>query len=173
MPGVTCDDRWVAENESVVQVDGEVFTIRAARRADLPDVVAMLADDPLGRAREGAPPAAYETAFAAIDADPRQLLAVMTTSAGAVVGTLQLTTIPGLSRGGALRGQIEAVRVHSGHRGRGLGSPFVRWAVDEARRRGCAVVQLTTDKSRVDAHRFYRRLGFVDSHIGMKLDLRG
>jgi len=173
MPGVTCDDRRVIENESAVEVDGEVFTVRAARPADLPELVAMLADDPLGSAREGAPPAAYEQAFAAIDADPRQLLAVLTAAGGAIVGTLQLTTIPGLSRGGALRGQIEAVRVHSGHRGRGLGSPFIRWAIDEARRRGCAIVQLTTDRSRVDAHRFYERLGFVDSHIGMKLDLRG
>lgn len=98
---------------------------------------------------------------------------LLTAPDGAVVGTLQLTVIPGLSRGGALRGQIEAVRVHSELRGRGLGGPFVRWAIDEARRRGCAMVQLTTDRSRVDAHRFYARLGFVDSHIGMKLDLRG
>ena len=172
MPVVTCDDRWVIENESV-EVGGEVFAVRAARRADLPDIVAMLADDPLGSAREGAPPAAYESAFEAIDADPRQLLAVLTAADGAVVGTLQLTTIPGLSRGGALRGQIEAVRVHSRWRGRGLGGPFLRWAIGEARRRGCAVVQLTTDRSRVDAHRFYERLGFVDSHVGMKLDLRG
>ena len=173
MPEVTCDDQRVIEDESAVEVGGDVFTVRAARPADLPDLVAMLADDPLGSVREGAPPAAYEAAFEAIDADPRQLLAVLTTADGAIVGTLQLTVIPGLSRGGALRGQIEAVRVHSGFRGRGLGGPFVRWAIDEARRRGCALVQLTTDRSRVDAHRFYTRLGFVDSHVGMKLDLRG
>jgi GNAT superfamily N-acetyltransferase len=166
MSEVTCDDRGVIEDEKVVAVGGDVFTVRAARPADLPDVVTMLADDPLGSAREGAPPAAYEAAFEEIDADPRQLLAVLTAADGAIVGTL-------LSRGGALRGQIEAVRVHSGLRGRGLGGPFVRWAIDEARRRGCAMVQLTTDRSRVDAHRFYARLGFVDSHIGMKLDLRG
>ncbi|MGI5126624.1 GNAT family N-acetyltransferase [Pseudonocardia sp. CA-107938] len=133
----------------------------------------MLADDPLGSTREGAPLAAYEAAFEAIDADPRQLLAVLEAADGVVVGTLQLTVIPGLSRGGALRAQIEAVRVHSAYRGRRLGSPFIRWAIDEARRRGCVLVQLTTDKSRVDAHRFYRRLGFVDSHVGMKLSLQG
>jgi GNAT superfamily N-acetyltransferase len=160
------------EDLGAVEVGGDVFTVREARQADLPELVGMLADDPLGSRREGAAPAAYEAAFAAIDADPRQLLAVLTAADGAIVGTLQLTMIPGLSRGGALRGQIEAVRVRSGYRGRGLGSPFIRWAVDEARRRGCAVVQLTTDRSRVDAHRFYQRLGFVDSHIGMKLDLR-
>lgn len=152
-------------------MDGARFTVRPATRADLPDLVTMLADDPLGRSREGAPAPVYEAAFDRIDADPNQLLAVLTGPAGAVVGTLQLTVIPGLSRGGATRGQIEAVRIRADHRGRGLGGPFVRWAVDEARRRGCALVQLTTDRSRRDAHRFYARLGFVDSHVGMKLDL--
>ncbi|MFC4944894.1 GNAT family N-acetyltransferase [Pseudonocardia sp. GCM10023141] len=131
----------------------------------------MLADDPLGSIREGATPEAYGSAFDLIDADPNQLLACLVTEPGAVVGMLQLTTIPGLSRGGALRGQIEAVRIHSAHRGAGLGSPFLQWAVDEARRRGCVLVQLTTDRSRADAHRFYERLGFVDSHLGFKLVL--
>ena len=86
-----------------------------------------------------------------------------------VVATLQLSVLPGLSRQGALRGQVEAVRVAAGHRGRGLGAAMLRWAIEEARRRGCALVQLTTDKSRDDAHRFYERLGFVASHQGMKL----
>ena len=161
------------DDAQAVRVDGETFTVRRARRADLPQLVAMLADDELGRSREAAPPTAYEEAFDRIDADPNQLLAVLTTAEGSIVGTLQLTTIAGLSRGGALRGQIEAVRVHSAHRGSGLGRPFVQWAIDEARRRGCVLVQLTTDRSRVDAHRFYDRLGFVDSHVGMKLDLTG
>lgn len=147
------------------------YFVRRARREDLPGLVAMLTDDPLGATREGAPPAAYGSAFETIDADPRQLLACLVTESGALVGTLQLTMIPGLSRGGALRGQIEAVRVHSAHRSRGLGTPLLRWAVDEARRRGCAIVQLTTDRSRADAHRFYERLGFVDSHRGFKLTL--
>jgi len=147
------------------------------RRAELPDVtavVALLAADQLGVSRDGvrdaADCAAYEAAFAAIDADPAQLL-VVAEAAGQVVGTLQLTFIPGLARRGALRAQIEAVRVADRLRGTGLGSAMLRWAIDEARQRGCALVQLTTDKSRGDAHRFYRRLGFVASHEGMKLTL--
>jgi GNAT superfamily N-acetyltransferase len=147
------------------------------RRAELPDVtavVALLAADQLGVSRDGVRDAtdraAYEAAFAAIEADPAQLL-VVAEAEGQVVGTLQLTFIPGLARRGALRAQIEAVRVADGLRGSGLGSAMLRWAIDEARRRGCAMVQLTTDKSRGDAHRFYRRLGFVASHEGMKLTL--
>jgi GNAT superfamily N-acetyltransferase len=147
------------------------------RRAELPDVTAvidLLAADQLGLSRDGVRDAtdraAYEAAFAAIDADPAQLL-VVAEAVGQVVGTLQLTFIPGLARRGALRAQIEAVRVAEGLRGTGLGSAMLRWAIDEARRRGCALVQLTTDKARGDAHRFYRRLGFVASHEGMKLTL--
>ena len=93
--------------------------------------------------------------------------------AGAVVGTLQLTVLPGLARGGALRAQLEAVRVGSAHRSRGLGAAMIRWAIDEARRRGCGLVQLTTDKARTEAHRFYEGLGFVASHEGLKLPLSG
>lgn len=147
------------------------------RRAVLPDVTAivgLLAADQLGISRDGVRDAidraAYEAAFVTIDADPAQLL-VVAEAAGQVVGTLQLTIIPGLARHGALRAQIEAVRVAGGLRGTGLGSAMMRWAIDEARRRGCALVQLTTDKSRGDAHRFYQRLGFVASHEGMKLAL--
>ena len=95
----------------------------------------------------------------------------MTDSHGAVAGTLQLTVIPGLARRGALRAQIEAVRVREDLRGQGLGHELFAWAVEEARRRGCALVQLTTDKRRADAHRFYGRLGFVASHEGFKLHL--
>ncbi len=149
------------------------IAFRRATRADIPAIVAMLADDPLGAAREdaSAPDApAYQDAFAAIDADPNQFLAVMT-DGGTVVGTLQLTLIPGLSRKGALRGQIEAVRVAAGRRGEGLGRRLFDWAIAECRARGCATVQLTTDKSRTDAHRFYDRLGFAASHIGYKLAL--
>jgi GNAT superfamily N-acetyltransferase len=90
---------------------------------------------------------------------------------GAVVGTLQLTVIPGLARRGALRGQVEAVRVRSDQRGTGLGTRLMDWAIEESRRRGCALVQLTSDSSRVDAHRFYEGLGFVASHQGFKLAL--
>ncbi len=145
--------------------------VRRAVRADLPALVALLVDDPLGAGREStANLAPYETAFAAVDADPNQVLVCLTAGAE-VVGTLQLSVIPGLSRSGTLRGQIEAVRVHADHRGAGAGGLLVRWAIDEARRRGCGLVQLTTDRSRSDAHRFYERLGFVDSHLGLKLTL--
>jgi GNAT superfamily N-acetyltransferase len=148
----------------------ENLQIRRATAEDVPEIVAMLADDPLGAARESPGDPAYAAAFADIDADPRQLLAVAE-AGGAVVGTLQLTFIPGLSRVGATRAQIEAVRVRADQRGAGLGQRLVEWAVGEARRRGCVLVQLTSDASRADAHRFYERLGFRASHVGMKLVL--
>ena len=145
--------------------------IRRATRADLPALVALLADDRLGAGRESADPRPYEQAFDAIEADDHQLL-VCAEDGGEVVGTLQLTVIPGLSRDGMLRGQIEAVRVRADHRGSGLGRRSVEWAVDEAHQRGCGLVQLTTDRSRADAHRSYAALGFVDSHHGSTEDLR-
>jgi GNAT superfamily N-acetyltransferase len=144
--------------------------LRRAVAADLPAIVALLADDPLGATREGADLAPYEAAFAAVDADPAHLL-VVADDAGAVVGTLQLSLLPGLSRGGAVRAQVEGVRVAGAARGRGLGEAMLRWCADEARRRGAALVQLTTDVRRPDAHRFYERLGYVASHVGMKLAL--
>ncbi|MDT2020427.1 GNAT family N-acetyltransferase [Methylocella sp. CPCC 101449] len=146
---------------------------RKATRADLLAIVAMLADDSLGAAREDFSdplPAVYLEAFAALDRDPNQLLAVVE-AGGRIVGTLQLSFIPGLSRRGAWRGLIESVRIASGFRGQRLGEQMIRWAVEQCRERGCKLVQLTTDKSRVDAHRFYDRLGFAASHIGYKLDL--
>lgn len=148
--------------------------LRRAARADVTAIVGLIAADQLGAGRDGVRDAtdraAYEAAFAAIDADPAQLLVVAETAAQ-IVGTLQLTFIPGLARRGTLRAQIEAVRVAGSFRGAGLGSAMCGWAIDEARRRGCALVQLTTDKSRGDAHRFYQRLGFTASHEGMKLAL--
>ena len=146
------------------------FVIRTAVRTDVPAIVAMLADDPLGARREQPGDPAYLVAFDAIAADPNQLLVVADVD-GVAVGTLQLTFIAGLSRRGATRAQIEAVRVQADLRGSGLGNRLITWAVDTARDRGCAVVQLTTDASRTDAHRFYQRLGFQPSHIGMKLTL--
>ncbi|MBW0114810.1 GNAT family N-acetyltransferase [Pseudonocardia sp. KRD-169] len=146
-------------------------SVRRARRADLPALVALLRDDPLGAARESTDPAPYEAAFDAIDADPNQALVCLDDADGPVIGTLQLTVIPGLSRGGRSRGQIEAVRVRADRRGTGAGRLLVEWAVAESRRRGCGLVQLTTDRSRADAHRFYAGLGFVDSHRGFKLAL--
>jgi GNAT superfamily N-acetyltransferase len=142
--------------------------IRRARAEDVPQIVTMLADDPLGAARERPGDPRYASAFAELDADPRQLL-VVTEARGEVVGTLQLTFIPGLSRVGATRAQIEAVRVRADQRGAGLGQRLIEWAIGEARRRGCVLVQLTSDASRADAHRFYERLGFTASHVGMKL----
>jgi GNAT superfamily N-acetyltransferase len=153
--------------------DGTV-RLRRAIAEDLEAVVGLLADDPLGRAREAlaesADLAPYLRAFDAIDTDPNQLLLVVD-QGGQVLGTMQLTFIPGLSRRGALRLLIEAVRVADSHRGQGLGAAMMRWTIEYARGRGCAVVQLTSDKSRQDAHRFYERLGFVASHKGYKLAL--
>jgi GNAT superfamily N-acetyltransferase len=142
--------------------------IRRAAAADVPAIVSMLADDPLGARRERPGDPAYTAAFEEIAADPRQYLAVAIAD-DEVVGTLQLTFIPGLSRVGATRALIEAVRVRSDRRGSGLGGELVRWAITEARSRGAALVQLTTDASRKDAHRFYERLGFEATHVGMKL----
>lgn len=145
--------------------------IRPAVAGDLGDIVDMLADDPLGVRRESPDDLApYRAAFEEIAADPRQNLVVAVRD-GRVVGTLQLTVVPGLSRRGASRALIEAVRVRSGERGGGLGTRLVEWAVEEARRQGCALVQLTSDATRTEAHRFYGRLGFVASHVGFKLAL--
>ncbi|MER7456984.1 GNAT family N-acetyltransferase [Micromonospora sp. NPDC126480] len=144
---------------------------REAVRADLPAVLDLLADDVLGRTRDvGEVDARYEKAFADITDDPRNHL-VVAEADGAVLGCMQLTYIPGLGRHGAERQLIEAVRVRSDQRGRGLGRQMMTWAIDQARQRGCGLVQLTTDKSRHDAHRFYLGLGFVASHEGMKLSL--
>ncbi|RAO55629.1 Protein PhnO [Micromonospora saelicesensis] len=144
---------------------------REAVRADLPAVIALLADDVLGKARDFTEvDEAYERAFAAIDADPRNQL-IVAEQAGELVGCLQITYIPGLGRHGSERSLIESVRVRSDRRGQGLGRDLMSWAVDQARQRGCALVQLTTDKTREDAHRFYLGLGFVASHEGMKLAL--
>lgn len=146
--------------------------VRRATREDVPAMIALLTDDPLGATRETrGDEAAYLKAFEAIDVDPAHELVVLEDD-GEVIGTLQLTLLPGLSRGGALRAQIEAVRITSSRRGQGLGEGLFQWAIDESRRRGAVLVQLTTDASREGARRFYERLGFVPSHVGMKLLLR-
>lgn len=147
------------------------LTIREAAADDLKAIVALLADDPLGQGREN--PASpldqrYLDGFAATDSDPNQML-IVAERTGVVVGTMQLTFIPGVARLGAWRAQIEAVRVAAAERSAGLGQRLFEWAIDECRRRGCGLLQLTTDKSRPDAHRFYERLGFEASHIGYKL----
>jgi ribosomal protein S18 acetylase RimI-like enzyme len=145
--------------------------IRAATADDLPAILTMLADDQLGATRESADDLTpYRKAFEEIDADSNQRLVVADRN-GEVIGTLQLTFIPGLSRRGSKRGLIEAVRVRRDSRDIGLGTTLTRWAIEESRAQGCSLVQLTSDKSRTDAHRFYERLGFVASHEGFKLRL--
>ncbi|MFE5791653.1 GNAT family N-acetyltransferase [Streptomyces sp. NPDC056503] len=145
--------------------------IRPATAEDVPAIVAMLADDPLGAQRESPDdPAPYLAAFTRLAGDPNQHLVVATRD-GNVVGTLQLTIVPGLSRRGATRSIIEGVRIHSEERGSGLGTRLIEWAVEESRRLECVLVQLTSDVTRTDAHRFYERLGFEASHVGFKLAL--
>ncbi|MGW1592493.1 N-acetyltransferase family protein [Streptomyces sp. NPDC002343] len=145
--------------------------IRAATADDLPAIVAMLADDPLGAQRESPDDLTpYRTALERLAADPNQHL-VVAVREGRVIGTLQLTIIPGLSHRGATRALIEAVRIHADERGSGLGSRLIEWAIGTSRRLDCRMVQLTSDKTRTDAHRFYERLGFTASHEGFKLPL--
>ncbi|MFZ3558688.1 MULTISPECIES: GNAT family N-acetyltransferase [unclassified Streptomyces] len=145
--------------------------IRPAAAEDIPQIVAMLADDPLGAQRESPEDLApYLAAHARLTADTNQHL-VVAVRGGSVVGTLQLSIIPGLSRKGSTRSIIEGVRIHADERGSGLGTQLIEWAVEESRRQGCQLVQLTSDVTRTDAHRFYERLGFVGSHLGFKLQL--
>ncbi|MEU9474287.1 GNAT family N-acetyltransferase [Streptomyces sp. NPDC048191] len=145
--------------------------IRPATADDLSAIVALLADDPLGAQRESPDDMTpYRAALERLDADPNQHLVVAVRD-GRVIGTLQLTIIPGLSHKGATRALIEAVRIHAGERSSGLGSLLIEWAIDTARRLECRMVQLTSDKTRTDAHRFYERLGFSATHEGFKLRL--
>lgn len=147
------------------------YRVRRATRDDVRAIVALIAADQIGATRDGGDLAPYERAFEQIDRDPAQLLVAVVDQDDDVVGTLQLTFIPGLARRGAFRAQIEAVRVREDLRGRGMGHALFTWAIEEARERGCALVQLTSDKRREDAHRFYGRLGFTASHVGFKLRL--
>ncbi|MFF2227110.1 GNAT family N-acetyltransferase [Streptomyces globisporus] len=145
--------------------------IRPATPDDLPAVVAMLADDPLGAQRESPDDLTpYHEALQRLADDPNQHV-VVAVRQDRVVGTLQLTIIPGLSRRGSTRSIIEGVRIHGDERGSGLGTQLIQWAVDESRRQNCQLVQLTSDVTREDAHRFYERLGFTASHVGFKLAL--
>jgi ribosomal protein S18 acetylase RimI-like enzyme len=147
------------------------ITLRPARREDVADIIGMLADDHLGRARERFEeplPKVYYDAFARLSSDPNIQLMVAE-EGGNVVGCLQLCILPGLSSQGAARGLIEDVRVASDRRSRGIGEQLVQWAVGEAKARGCKLVELLTHHTRVDAQRFYERLGFAKSHIGMTI----
>lgn len=148
------------------------FDFRRATRADVPHIVALLADDALGAKRERFEdplPQSYYRAFEQIDGNPHHELIAVTDDTGKVVGTLQLSFLPYLTYQGGTRAQIEAVRVASHLRGSGLGTQVFEWAIARAREYGCHLVQLTTDKSRPDALRFYEKLGFKASHEGMKL----
>ncbi len=145
--------------------------IRPAMAEDIAAIVAMLADDPLGAQRESPDDLIpYLTALDRLSTDPHQHVMVAVRE-GRVVGTLQLTIIPGLSRRGSTRSIVEGVRIHADERGSGLGTQLIEWAIEESRRQGCQLVQLTSDNTRTDTHRFYERLGFTASHVGFKLQL--
>jgi GNAT superfamily N-acetyltransferase len=148
--------------------------LREAVAEDVPALVELLAADQLGATRDGITSQddmrAYLRAFSVLNADPAHLL-LLGANGDDVIATMQLSFLPGLARRGALRAQIEAVRVREDYRGKGIGAAMIEWAIHEAQRRGCALVQLMTDNSRDQAHRFYKRLGFVASHQGLKLKI--
>lgn len=151
--------------------EAPAVTIRPARREDVAAIVAMLADDPLGRARERIEdplPQPYYLAFEAIKRDPNLAL-VVAEEAGQVVGCLQLCVLPGLSSQGASRALVEDVRVAADRRSRGIGEQLLQWAIAQARARECKLIELLTHHTRVDAQRFYERLGFARSHVGMTI----
>jgi GNAT superfamily N-acetyltransferase len=153
-------------------ISGGHFKLRRAVESDVEDIVELLANDAVRRAENLSTPedrGQYLQAFHAIQADPAHLLIVVTDDRDVVVGTMQLTIIPGMARLGATRLLVEAVRVENNLRGNGLGSAMMRWAIAEGKRRGVALVQLTSDQSRTAAHKFYERLGFTASHVGFKL----
>ena len=148
--------------------------LRTATKVDLQAIVALLADDILGETRERLEdplPSSYAEAFDAIERQSGNQIIVAVDDNDDVMGCLQLTLTPGLARLGMTRATIEAVRIARDHRGSGLGEQMFRFAIDEAKKAGCGLVQLTTDRARPDAHRFYEKLGFEPSHIGMKLKL--
>ncbi len=145
---------------------------RIAQREDVPAIVGMLADDDLGQQRERFDdplPGSYYEAFAKIDGDPGQELIVVEDAGGEIIGTLQLSFIPYLTYQGGTRAQIEAVRIRKDRRGQGLGEQLFRWAINRAKEKNAHLLQLTTDKKRPDARRFYEQLGFRASHEGMKM----
>jgi len=151
-----------------------VILFRLARREDLPAIVRMLADDDLGSQRERSVeplPESYYTAFEQIERDSNHDLIVAELN-GEVIGTLHLMFLPSISFQGGLRAQVESVRVDKMCQGQGIGSDMMRWAIERAKNRGAHVVQLTTHMSREDAHRFYERLEFKGTHLGMKLSLK-
>jgi GNAT superfamily N-acetyltransferase len=148
------------------------MVFRKAQEKDLSTIIEMLAHDPLGKSREiirDPLPASYTTAFEKINSDPNQELIVVENEQAEIIGTFQLTYIQYLTYQGGIRAQIEAVRVREDQRGHGVGEKILRWAIQHAKEKGAHLLQLTTDKKRPDAIRFYEKLGFVASHEGMKL----
>ena len=148
--------------------------MRLAQRADLPSIVRMLADDDLGSQRERFEdplPEPYYSAFDQIDSDPNHEL-IVAEQEGQVIGTLHLMFLPSISYQGGLRAQIESVRIDRQFQSQGIGTEMMQWAIERAKERGAHLVQLTTHNSRADAHRFYERLGFKGTHLGMKLSLK-
>src|SRR5215207_6120777 len=152
----------------------ENILFRLATRTDLSAIVRLLADDDLGSQREryeNPLPASYSSAFEQIESDPNYEL-IVTEHNGEVIGTLHLMFLPSISFQGGLRAQVESVRVDKRFQSQGIGSEMMKWSLERAKQRGAGVVQLTTHKTRVDAQRFYERLGFAGSHLGMKLSLK-
>ncbi|WP_299536111.1 GNAT family N-acetyltransferase [Ulvibacterium sp.] len=150
------------------------MNIRLAVKKDLLDIVSLLANDKLGKLREDFQdplPKTYDDAFDRINSDPNQELVVIVNDYDTIIGTLQLSFIPYLTYQGGIRAQIEAVRVHEKYRGQGIGQHLFEWAIERAKEKGAHLIQLTTDKKRPEAFNFYKRLGFINSHEGMKLHL--
>lgn len=154
-----------------LDLDGRQFNVARASESDVPALAALLADDVLGAQREATDMERYAVAFREIDRDPSHLLVAVRDSKDNLVGTMQLTLIPGLSRAGTKRLQIEGVRLASSTRDTGLGTALLEWAHEYGHRHGASLSQLTTDKSRTDAHRFYERLGYQATHEGYKRSL--
>ena len=146
----------------------EQFVIRMAIQGDVPTILALLMDDDLGKLREDDSLKPYEDAFEAISRDENQFLGIADLGSKPV-GCFQISFIPGLSRRGMWRAQIESVRIARALRGQGLGTIMMQWAIVRARERGCGLVQLNSDKARLEAHKFYETLGFKASHEGFKL----
>lgn len=170
-PGVPVRRGWDTSTVQTLDLDGRRFNVARANESDVPALAALLADDVLGGQRESTDLERYAVAFQEIDRDPNHLLVAVRDAEDNLVGTMQLTLIPGLARSGAKRLQIEGVRLASGTRGTGLGTALFEWAHEYGHRHGATLAQLTTDKTRTDAHRFYDRLGYQATHEGYKRPL--
>jgi GNAT superfamily N-acetyltransferase len=155
-----------------ISAGGATYSVRRATRADVIPIVELTVADQIGAPRDDpSDPVPYLAAFEQIDADPAQLLVVVDDAGSEVVATLQLTSISGIARRGRDAGPDRGGARALGPPRAGIGGALFAWAVEHARERGCALVQLTSNKERVDAHRFYGRLGFVATHEGYKLRL--